>query len=123
MAMYPCDYDRRRYRQAQQSIYWTEISEHLVSSRKLRLCPQHFDLLDEAIQREFVHVEDNSDMPENCEHCGGFRLFTVQARVYRAHTPDEQYVVELCAVCASRLGNDLHVYNAEVLRDRSDGFH
>jgi hypothetical protein len=119
MAVYPCDYDRRRYRAAQQSIYWTEIGPHLLTTRKIRLCPEHFDLVVEQIESRMVEVNDPGPLPDHCEHCDRPWSFTVQARVYRAHSPDVQYVADLCAQCASVLGNGLHVYNAEPLTDRS----
>jgi hypothetical protein len=119
MAMYACDYDRRRYRAAQQSVYWTEIGPHLLTTRKIRLCPEHFDLVVDGIEARMVEVNDPSEVPDHCEHCSSPRAFTVQARVYRAHSPDVQYVVELCAACTSVLGNQLRVYNAEPLTDRS----
>jgi hypothetical protein len=118
MAVYPCDYDRRRYRSPQQSVYWTEIGQHLLSTRKVRLCPEHFDLVVEVIESRMTEVNEPGAVPNQCEHCGSPRLFSVQARVYRAKAPDMQYCVELCAACASALGNDLRIYNAEPLPER-----
>jgi hypothetical protein len=118
MAVYPCDYDRRRYRAAQQSIYWTEITNRMVTTRKLRLCPEHFDLVAEEIENTMSEVNNPSEVPDHCELCDEPRFFTVQARVYRAHQPDTQFVIELCPTHAGVLGNKLRVYNAEPLGDR-----
>lgn len=115
MAVYACDYDRRRYRQAQQSIYWTEVSEHVVSTYKLRLCPEHFEHLVDIMENRMTAVEDAGTQPDNCEACGGERLFSISARVFAAHKDEQQYVTDLCAADASRLGNELHVYNGSRL--------
>lgn len=122
MAAYPCDYDRRRYRAAQQSVYYTEISEHLVSTYKVRLCPEHFDLVADEIENALTLVDDAGEVPTTCERCDQPRLFGVSVRVFRAHTPEQQFVIDLCAAHASELGNNLHIYNGSRLEPRSDGF-
>jgi RNase P subunit RPR2 len=82
------------------------------------LCPEHFDLVADTIENRMTEINSPTQVPLFCEHCDAPRVFTVQARVYRAHKEDEQYVVELCASCASVLGNNLHVYNEEPLPER-----
>lgn len=118
MAVFPCDFDRQRYRQAQQSVYWTEIGDHVVTTYKVRLCPQHFELVDLAVQNEFTAVEEAGEVPQKCERCEEPRRFTVSVRIYPAHGVDKTYVLDACPTCLSRLGNDLRIYNAEPLRDR-----
>jgi hypothetical protein len=118
MAVFPCDYCRRRYRQAQQSIYYTEVSDHLVSTWKVRLCPNDFDLVTAGLETNAKAIEDAGDMPNQCEHCGGEKLFSVSVRVFKAHAAEQQYVAELCASCASALGNTLRIYNGSRLADR-----
>ena len=117
MAVYPCDYSRHRYRQPQQSLYYTEISEHLVSTYKVRLCPQHFDDVTELLREHLDDIEDNTMSSDKCQMCGEDRLFTVQARIFALKTEEEQRIADLCASCASLLGNEAHVYNGEHLRD------
>jgi hypothetical protein len=118
MAIYPCDFDRRRYRAAQQTVYYTEISEHVVSTYKVRLCPEHFDQVVACLEANAQNVADAGEVPSQCEMCENDRLFSVSARVFREKSPEEQYVVELCAPCASRLGNELRIYNGSRLEGR-----
>jgi hypothetical protein len=118
MAVYPCDFDRRRYRDAQQTIYYTEVSEHVVSTYKVRLCPTHFDQVVAELEKTAQNIEDAGEVPQQCEVCDNDRLFSVSARVFRAKTPEEQFVVELCAPCASQLGNRLRIYNGSHLTER-----
>ena len=118
MAVYPCDFDRRRYRAAQQSIYYTEVSEHLVSTYKVRLCPEHFDQVVDALEKSTTEISEAGQVPDECEMCENPGLFSISARVFRAHTPEQQFVAQLCAPCASRLGNQLRVYNGSHLTER-----
>ena len=118
MAARPCDYDRRRYRQPQQMMYWTEVGPHIITTRALRLCPEHFDYLDEQISNQLTDVSDPGEVPDVCEHCGDARVFSVSVRTFRAKSVEQQFCGELCAACLSKLGNDLHVYNAEPLDPR-----
>jgi hypothetical protein len=118
MAVYPCDFDRRRYRAAQQSVYYTEVSEHMVSTYKVRLCPEHFDQVADGLENNLKTLEEAGEMPGECELCGEPKLISISARAFRMHTEEAQYVGELCATCASRLGNQLRIYNGSRLEAR-----
>lgn len=115
MAVYPCDYDRRRYRTAQQAIYWTEVSEHTVSTYQVRLCPDHFDQVADKIENAMTAIDDAGEVPETCEFCDEPRLFSISVRVFRAKTPDAQYVCEACAAHAGWLSDELHIRNGRRL--------
>lgn len=118
MAVYPCDYSRHRYRQPQQSLYYTEISEHLVSSYLVRLCPQHFDEVRQLLEENMKSLDDDLQDQDACEQCDGPRLFTVQARLYPKKSEEVQLITDLCAGHASELGNAARVYNGRHLADR-----
>lgn len=116
MAVFPCDFSRHRYREAQQSIYWTEVSEHLVSTYKLRLCQQHFREVYDYIREHLAEVDNDSTISDSCEYCSEPRLFMVSAKVFPARSDYTQWAIDLCARHASELGNHLHVYNGDHLK-------
>lgn len=118
MAIYPCDYSGHRYREAQQSLYWTEISEHLVSTYKVRLCSEHFYEVFNYLRDHMDDIEENSFSSNVCQVCQEKRTHTVQARLFPAHDDEQQLVLDVCAKHASELGNTAHVYNGEHLAAR-----
>lgn len=115
MAIYPCDYSSHRYREAQQSVYVTILDSLGAQTHKLRLCPTHFEQTFANVQSTFKLVDDDIKMPTQCELCGKGRDESLFVKLYRLHQEPEQFCLETCGPCGSRLTNELRIANGRPL--------
>jgi hypothetical protein len=121
MAVYPCDFDQRRYPLAQQSMYFTQVIGTSADSYAVRYCPLHFKEVWDSVRKHMAQLEDNSSWSETCEECSEPRAAGLYAKVYAYNEPVQQYCVDLCASCLGRLGQEWRIYNGRYLQSRSDG--
>jgi hypothetical protein len=104
MAMFPCSVGDHRYPGAQQSIYLAALNGTFSARGKKRLCPQHFDDLENWIGTKLVHIgtgtevtEEYKALTDRCYECGTadtpWQLF---ANVFRAKNPQRDYYSRSC---------------------------
>jgi len=61
MGMYPCDVKNHRYKGAQQTIYPAIVCGTEQSRRKLRLCPGHFEMLEDTLEERTNNAQVDFD--------------------------------------------------------------
>jgi hypothetical protein len=118
MAVFPCDWSAHRYPGPQRSIYVTFAFGDTVTTSKLRLCQQHFDLELEQIQKAMAEVDDSSQYSITCERCPKDRGETIFAKVFNSHAEPVTYAVDVCHGCAADLAGMLKVANGRPMADR-----
>lgn len=115
MAVYPCDFASHRYREAQQSIYVTIVSDLSPQTHKLRLCPTHFDQVVKYVQSNLSEVDEDVEISRECEKCGKPRAESLFVKAYRLHEEPTQFVIEVCGPCGADLTNHMRISNGKPL--------
>src|SRR4029453_6678566 len=121
MAVYPCDFDRRRYPLPQQSMYFTLVQGTSADSYAVRLCPMHFKNIWEGVKLHMAELDDGSSWSDDCEHCHAPRAVGMYVKVYPHNQELTHYVVDLCADWAGKLCQEGGIYKGSLLKSRSGG--
>jgi hypothetical protein len=71
MALFPCDFDLKRYQGAQQTMYPAIVNRSESNRRRLRLCPLHFAdyLSDLETHAQDAYDETDSNQLLRCQQC------------------------------------------------------
>jgi len=65
MAMYPCDVKNHRYNGPQQTIYPAIVTGNASTRRKLRLCPGHFEHLEDTLETKANNAQMDFDSKDH----------------------------------------------------------
>jgi len=82
----------------------------------MRLCPRHYDHLEEVVSGRLLPLDDEGQASLVCLACGATVDVTVSARLFEGDGPPSQYIADFCRDCAYNLGQDLQIMNGRPLR-------
>lgn len=108
MAVYPCSVGLHRYASKQRTIYISDVGSARPETRKLRLCPRHFEDTVSYLGANFTLIEDDSQMSMDCELCHKPRESGIFVKVYAEDGREPaQYAVDVCPPHRQQVLEDL----------------
>ena len=117
MALFPCSVDGARYRGPQQSMYPALVAGSVSDRSRLRLCPPHFQKLNEECRQHLEEVvydepDNRQEQPTVCAFCGSEPdgSLVMFVTVYGLHQPEAQFFGRVCHRCEPRVRSQFLIH-------------